>query len=68
MLAFICFFNVEFQKFLSKLPGGIFGLENEQKLFDLYNINDPELQRQSFCRLLSSDYYFKAKKSIDRVR
>uniref|UniRef100_A0A0R3RT12 Rho-GAP domain-containing protein n=1 Tax=Elaeophora elaphi TaxID=1147741 RepID=A0A0R3RT12_9BILA len=43
------------KKFLSKLPGGIFGLENEQKLFDLYNISsDLELQRQSFCRVLSS--------------
>ncbi|KAL3994128.1 RhoGAP domain family protein [Acanthocheilonema viteae] len=43
------------KKFLSKLPGGIFGLENEQKLFDLYNISsDMELQRQSFCRVLSS--------------
>ncbi|VDK85512.1 unnamed protein product [Litomosoides sigmodontis] len=43
------------KKFLSKLPGGIFGLENEQKLFDLYNISsDLELERQSFCRILSS--------------
>ncbi|VDN03781.1 unnamed protein product [Thelazia callipaeda] len=42
------------KKFLSKLPGGIFGLENEQKLFDLYNLSDPELQRQSFCRVISS--------------
>uniref|UniRef100_A0A915Q5C6 Rho-GAP domain-containing protein n=1 Tax=Setaria digitata TaxID=48799 RepID=A0A915Q5C6_9BILA len=43
------------KKFLSKLPGGIFGLENEHKLFDLYNISsDLELQRQSFCRVLSS--------------
>ncbi|KAM3719879.1 Rho GTPase-activating protein [Dirofilaria immitis] len=43
------------KKFLSKLPGGIFGLENEQKLFDLYNTSaDLESQRQSFCRVLSS--------------
>ncbi|CAG9533614.1 unnamed protein product [Cercopithifilaria johnstoni] len=43
------------KKFLSKLPGGIFGLENEQKLFDLYNVSsDLEMQRQSFCRVLSS--------------
>ncbi|EJW82862.1 hypothetical protein WUBG_06228 [Wuchereria bancrofti] len=43
------------KKFLSKLPGGIFGVGNEQKLFDLYNISsDLELQRQSFCRVLSS--------------
>ncbi|VDP14424.1 unnamed protein product [Onchocerca flexuosa] len=43
------------KKFLSKLPGGIFGLENEQKLFDLYNISsDLELQKQSFCRILSN--------------
>ncbi|MCP9261276.1 hypothetical protein DINM_004653 [Dirofilaria immitis] len=40
------------KKFLSKLPGGIFGLENEQKLFDLYNTSaDLESQRQSFCRI-----------------
>ncbi|EJD76161.1 hypothetical protein LOAG_16829 [Loa loa] len=43
------------KKFLSKLPSGIFGLENEQKLFDLYTLSsDLELQRQSFCRVLSS--------------
>uniref|UniRef100_A0A915CCE2 Rho-GAP domain-containing protein n=1 Tax=Parascaris univalens TaxID=6257 RepID=A0A915CCE2_PARUN len=42
------------KKFLSKLPGGIFGLENEQTLFDLFSQADAEKQRQIFCRVVYS--------------
>ncbi|KIH64459.1 hypothetical protein ANCDUO_05229 [Ancylostoma duodenale] len=40
------------KKFLSKLPGGIFGMENEQVLFNsaLHN-TDADKQRQVFYRL-----------------
>lgn len=41
----------ELQKFLSKLPGGIFGVDNEQALFDSFLDNsDPDKQRQIFYR------------------
>ncbi|KHN75651.1 hypothetical protein Tcan_10190 [Toxocara canis] len=42
------------KKFLSKLPGGIFGLENEQTLFDLFSQADAEKQRRIFCRVVYS--------------
>jgi hypothetical protein len=38
------------QKFLSKLPGGIFGIENETRLFSIVEQEDPEKQREVFCR------------------
>uniref|UniRef100_A0A914UQC2 Rho-GAP domain-containing protein n=2 Tax=Plectus sambesii TaxID=2011161 RepID=A0A914UQC2_9BILA len=38
------------KKFLSKLPGGIFGLENETRLFAIVEQEDPEKQRELFCR------------------
>lgn len=38
------------QKFLAKLPGGIFGPENEQQLFSIMQQPDEEQQRQVFCR------------------
>ncbi|MFH4976981.1 hypothetical protein AB6A40_003690 [Gnathostoma spinigerum] len=41
------------KKFLTKLPGGIFGLENEKTLFNLSNMTDTEQQRQVFCRVVS---------------
>jgi hypothetical protein len=40
------------KKFLSKLPGGIFGLENEQRLFAIVEQDDPEKQREVFCRVI----------------
>ncbi|GMS84297.1 hypothetical protein PENTCL1PPCAC_6472, partial [Pristionchus entomophagus] len=42
------------KKFLSKLPGGIFGVENERLLFNavLHHNNDAEKMRQIFYRLV----------------
>ncbi|KAK0395029.1 hypothetical protein QR680_001074 [Steinernema hermaphroditum] len=40
------------KKFLNKLPGGIFGIENEKILFDIVAQPDPEKQRQVFCRVI----------------
>uniref|UniRef100_A0A1I8AVC0 Rho-GAP domain-containing protein n=1 Tax=Steinernema glaseri TaxID=37863 RepID=A0A1I8AVC0_9BILA len=40
------------KKFLNKLPGGIFGIENEKILFDIVTQPDPEKQRQVFCRVI----------------
>ncbi|KAI6172422.1 RhoGAP domain protein [Aphelenchoides besseyi] len=42
------------KKFLSKLPGGIFGPENEQQLFQIMQNPDSEQQRQVFCRVICS--------------
>uniref|UniRef100_A0AC34QBM8 Rho-GAP domain-containing protein n=1 Tax=Panagrolaimus sp. JU765 TaxID=591449 RepID=A0AC34QBM8_9BILA len=42
------------KKFLSKLPGGIFGSENEQELFTIVQQADSEQQRQVFCRVICS--------------
>ncbi|CAD5213868.1 unnamed protein product [Bursaphelenchus xylophilus] len=42
------------KKFLSKLPGGIFGAENEQLLFSIMQQPDAEQQRLIFCRAISS--------------
>ncbi|CAJ0581403.1 unnamed protein product, partial [Mesorhabditis spiculigera] len=41
------------KKFLSKLPGGIFGIENEQLLFNSVSNSDPDKQRQVFCSIFS---------------
>ncbi|TMS34712.1 hypothetical protein L596_002247 [Steinernema carpocapsae] len=40
------------KKFLNKLPGGVFGIENEKILFDIVAQPDPEKQRQVFCRVI----------------
>uniref|UniRef100_A0AC35U529 Rho-GAP domain-containing protein n=1 Tax=Rhabditophanes sp. KR3021 TaxID=114890 RepID=A0AC35U529_9BILA len=40
------------KKFLSKLPGGIFGPENEKLLFGIIHESDPEKQRQIFCNIV----------------
>uniref|UniRef100_A0A7E4V6A2 Rho-GAP domain-containing protein n=1 Tax=Panagrellus redivivus TaxID=6233 RepID=A0A7E4V6A2_PANRE len=42
------------KKFLSKLPGGIFGVENEQELFSIVQQQDNEQQRLVFCRVICS--------------
>ncbi|CAI4232919.1 unnamed protein product [Auanema sp. JU1783] len=43
------------KKFLSKLPGGIFGVENEQTLFNSsLSSSDPDKQRQVFYRIFCS--------------
>jgi hypothetical protein len=40
------------KKFLSKLPGGIFGSENEQELFGIVQQPDNDQQRNVFCRVI----------------
>lgn len=40
--------------FLSKIPGGIFGYENERRLIDNFPRASPEDQRQLFCRVICS--------------
>ncbi|RCN41589.1 hypothetical protein ANCCAN_12457, partial [Ancylostoma caninum] len=47
------------KKFLSKLPGGIFGMENEQVLFNsaLHN-TDADKQRQVFYRFVLNKVWF----------
>ncbi|KAI1703857.1 rhoGAP domain-containing protein [Ditylenchus destructor] len=42
------------KKFLAKLPGGIFGPENEQALFTIAQQQDPDQQRMIFCRVVCS--------------
>uniref|UniRef100_A0A914DGF2 Rho-GAP domain-containing protein n=1 Tax=Acrobeloides nanus TaxID=290746 RepID=A0A914DGF2_9BILA len=42
------------KRFLAKLPGGIFGSENEQELFTVVQQPDSEQQRQVFCRVICS--------------
>ncbi|KAI6183706.1 RhoGAP domain protein [Aphelenchoides bicaudatus] len=42
------------KKFLSKLPGGIFGAENEQILFNSFQSTINDEQRQTFCRVVCS--------------
>ncbi|VDK46846.1 unnamed protein product [Anisakis simplex] len=42
------------KKFLSKLPGGIFGLANEQTLFNLFSHGGVETQRRVFCSVVES--------------
>ncbi len=43
-------FSLRFQKFLAKLPVGIFGSDNEHKLFGIVELEEPEKQREVFCR------------------
>ena len=40
--------------FLSKIPGGIFGYENEKRLFENFPRANAEDQRQLFCRIVCS--------------
>lgn len=40
--------------FLSKIPGGIFGHENEKRLFESFPRANAEDQRQLFCRVVCS--------------
>uniref|UniRef100_A0A0N5AYV4 Rho-GAP domain-containing protein n=1 Tax=Syphacia muris TaxID=451379 RepID=A0A0N5AYV4_9BILA len=40
--------------FLSKIPGGIFGFENEKRLFENFPRANAEDQRQLFCRVVCS--------------
>ncbi|KRY33669.1 hypothetical protein T01_2527, partial [Trichinella spiralis] len=42
------------KKFLSKLSGGIFGVENEERLFESLEIQDTHKRREAVCRVLSS--------------
>ncbi|XP_042898219.1 unconventional myosin-IXa isoform X2 [Parasteatoda tepidariorum] len=42
------------KKFLRKLPGGIFGPENEEALFDIINIDNLEEKRDRIHRLITS--------------
>ncbi|KAI1715344.1 rhoGAP domain-containing protein [Ditylenchus destructor] len=42
------------KKFLAKLPGGIFGPENEQALFTIAQQQDLDQQRMIFCRVVCS--------------
>ncbi|XP_037070701.1 uncharacterized protein LOC119091895 isoform X2 [Pollicipes pollicipes] len=41
------------KKFLRKIPDGIFGLENEQRLFQIVELDDPEKQRDEVHRLIT---------------
>ena len=38
------------KKFLRKIPGGIFGPENEAALFNMINIDDPQQQIKAVNR------------------
>ncbi|VDP25533.1 unnamed protein product [Soboliphyme baturini] len=42
------------KKFLSKLPGGIFGRENEEHLFRMLDVEDSRKKREAICRVISS--------------
>uniref|UniRef100_A0A915HXT5 Rho-GAP domain-containing protein n=1 Tax=Romanomermis culicivorax TaxID=13658 RepID=A0A915HXT5_ROMCU len=42
------------KKFLCKIPFGIFGSENEEKLFDILSLNDADKQCNLFCRIVST--------------
>jgi len=42
------------KKFLRKIPGGIFGPENEAALFNMINIDDPQQQIKAVNRLMTS--------------
>lgn len=42
------------KKFLGKIPGGIFGAENEDNLFGILNLDDIEKRMDSFCRIYRS--------------
>lgn len=46
------------QKFLRKLPGGIFGPENEEALFEIINIENLEDKRDRIHRFLFIYVYF----------
>lgn len=41
------------KKFLRKIPGGIFGRENEAELFDIVDIDDEYVQQERMHRLVS---------------
>ena len=47
---FTFFFLFSQQKFLRKLPGGIFGEQAEERLFEIIRLDDPEEQRQQIRR------------------
>ncbi|XP_037086794.1 uncharacterized protein LOC119107455 [Pollicipes pollicipes] len=42
------------KKFLRMIPEGIFGLENEHRLFEIVQLDDPEAQRERTHRLILS--------------
>lgn len=42
------------KKFLRKLPGGIFGPENEEELFDIIDLENVEIKRERIHRLITS--------------
>lgn len=46
------------QKFLRKLPGGIFGPENEEALFEIINIENLEDKRDRIHRFLFIYIFF----------
>lgn len=42
------------KKFLRKIPGGIFGYENEIKLFNVIKLDDNEMKRQQIHDIITS--------------
>ena len=42
------------QQFLARLPGGVFGAENEHRLFAIVQQEDADKQRDAFHKIIAS--------------